>query len=200
MTRIASDFECDTFFPGAATPKSTVFDYSVFPLTYVSKTMIANGVPFDFAVYSNPMHTPMKLSYPVHEEYQYLELISEIMAQGNKRGDRTGVGTLSKFGVQMRYDLSKTFPLLTTKNTFWRGVLEELLWFVRGDTNSNHLAEKNVRIWDGNSSREFLDQVGLTENEPGNLGPVYGFQWRHFGAEYNGVEGDYSGAGVDQLA
>jgi len=83
---------------------------------------------------------------------------------------------------------------------FWRGVLEELLWFLRGDTNGNHLSEKGIKIWDGNGSREFLDKRGLSHREVGDLGPVYGFQWRHFGAEYKDMHADYSGKGVDQVA
>jgi dihydrofolate reductase/thymidylate synthase len=91
-------------------------------------------------------------------------------------------------------------PLLTTKRTFWRGVAEELLWFVKGSTSAKELQDKNVKIWDGNSSREYLDSIGLTEREVGDLGPVYGFQWRHFGAEYSTMHEDYTGAGIDQLA
>ena len=135
------------------------------------------------------------------EEMQYLDVCRDILANGVRRGDRTGTGTLSKFGVQMRYSLRDgTLPLLTTKRTFWRGVAEELLWFVRGSTNANELAEKDVRIWDGNGSREFLDSRGLGHREAGDLGPVYGFQWRHFGAEYTDMHADYAGKGVDQLA
>ena len=76
------------------------------------------------------------------------------------------------------------FPLLTTKRVFWRGVAEELLWFVKGSTNGHELAEKGIKIWDGNGSREYLDSIGLTDRAEGDLGPVYGFQWRHFGAAY----------------
>ena len=101
----------------------------------------------------------------------------------------------------MRYSLrDDTLPLLTTKRTFWRGVAEELLWFIKGSTNANELAEKDVHIWDGNGSRDFLDSRGLNHREVGDLGPVYGFQWRHFGAEYTDMHADYSGKGVDQLA
>lgn len=135
------------------------------------------------------------------EEMQYLNTCRDILQNGVRRGDRTGTGTLSKFGVQMRYSLrDDTLPLLTTKRTFWRGVAEELLWFVKGSTNANELAEKNIHIWDGNGSREFLDSRGLQHREEGDLGPVYGFQWRHFGAEYKDMHADYSGKGVDQLA
>jgi len=136
-----------------------------------------------------------------HEEMQYLNLIRKIIESGNQRGDRTGTGTLSLFGAQMRFSLRNgTFPLLTTKKVFYRGIAEELFWFIRGSTSAKELQDKNVRIWDGNSSREFLDSIGLHDREEGDLGPVYGFQWRHFGAEYTDMHADYSGKGVDQLA
>jgi dihydrofolate reductase/thymidylate synthase len=120
--------------------------------------------------------------------------------EGVPRPDRTGTGTLSVFGATMRFDLRRTFPLLTTKRVFWRGVVEELLWFVRGGTDADELRARGVGIWDANASREHLDRVGLTDREPGDLGPVYGFQWRHFGATYVGRGADYAGQGVDQLA
>eukprot|EP00953_Heterococcus_sp_UTEX-ZZ885_P024001 13159-Heterococcus_DN1.PRE.1 len=135
------------------------------------------------------------------EEMQYLDCVKDILENGAVRGDRTGTGTLSKFGVQMRFSLrNERFPLLTTKRVFWRGVAEELLWFVAGCTNANVLQEKGIHIWDGNGSREFLDKLGLTHREEGDLGPVYGYQWRHFGAKYVDMHTDYTGQGVDQLA
>ncbi|KAL8427012.1 hypothetical protein ACSSS7_007930 [Eimeria intestinalis] len=78
-------------------------------------------------------------------------------------------------------------------------VVEELLWFIRGDTNANNLSKLGVKIWDLNATREFLDSRGLTDREQGDIGPVYGFQWRHFGAEYSNMHADYTGQGVDQL-
>eukprot|EP01038_Epipyxis_sp_PR26KG_P007088 gene7088-9673_t len=134
------------------------------------------------------------------EEQQYLDLVREIIENGNLRGDRTGTGTLSIFGVQMRFSLRNgIFPLLTTKKVFWRGVAEELVWFVQGSTNAKELSEKGIHIWDGNGSREFLDSRGLVDRQEGDLGPVYGFQWRHFGAEYKDMFTDYNGKGIDQL-
>mmetsp|Transcript_53597 Transcript_53597/g.117598 ORF Transcript_53597/g.117598 Transcript_53597/m.117598 type:complete len:316 (-) Transcript_53597:125-1072(-) len=135
-----------------------------------------------------------------HEEYQYLDLIAHILDKGVESGDRTGTGTKAVFGAQSRYNLRESFPLLTTKRVFWRGVVEELLWFVRGDTNAKNLHDKDVKIWDGNASREFLDKRGLQHREEWDLGPVYGFQWRHFGAKYQNMHTDYTGQGVDQLA
>jgi len=136
-----------------------------------------------------------------HEEEQYLGLIRKIIQCGNRKGDRTGTGTLSLFGAQMRFSLRNgSFPLLTTKKVFYRGIAEELFWFIRGSTSAHELQKENVRIWDGNSSRQFLDSLGLKDREEGDLGPVYGFQWRHFGAEYTNMHADYTGQGIDQLA
>ena len=135
--------------------------------------------------------------YPRHPEMQYLEIIRDVMASGSQKGDRTGTGVFSKFGAQMRFDLSESFPMLTTKDVFWRGVAQELIWFLKGDTNAKNLSDMKIRIWDGNASREYLDRIGLTEREEWDLGPVYGFQWRHFGAEYRSMHEDYSGQGVD---
>ncbi|XP_054761907.2 thymidylate synthase-like [Lytechinus pictus] len=135
-----------------------------------------------------------------HDEEQYLDLIRHIMVHGQVKGDRTGTGTKSIFGAQSRYNLRDQFPLLTTKRVFWRGVAEELLWFVKGCTNATELKDKNIHIWDANGSKDFLEKRGLGHYEEGDLGPVYGFQWRHFGAEYKDRFTDYSGQGVDQLA
>lgn len=134
-------------------------------------------------------------------ENQYLDLVADVLAHGTFKPDRTGTGTISKFGAHMRFDLRHgAIPVLTTKRVFWRGVVEELLWFISGSTNANVLASKGVHIWDGNGSREFLDSRGLSNREVGDLGPVYGFQWRHFGATYTDMHADYRGKGVDQLA
>lgn len=150
-----------------------------------------------------------------HEEYQYLDLISRILQSGEHRPDRTGTGTLSLFAPpQLRFSLSKPnpvspadtntripiLPLLTTKRVFLRAVTTELLWFVAGTTSSKPLSEAGIHIWDGNGSRSFLDNLGFTEREEGDLGPVYGFQWRHFGAEYQDCHADYTGKGTDQIA
>jgi len=135
------------------------------------------------------------------DEYQYLKLVENIIEQGVVKGNRTGIDTKSIFGAQCRYSLRNgCLPLLTTKKTFWKGILHELLWFIKGSTNANELTEKGVHIWDANGSREFLDKRGLTDREEGDLGPIYGFQWRHFGANYQNMNTDYEGQGVDQLA
>lgn len=99
----------------------------------------------------------------------------------------------------MRYDLSDTFPLLTHKKVFWRGVAEELLWFIKGSTNANELEAKKINIWAGNSSKDYLSSLGLNR-EAGDLGPIYGFQWRHWNAPYSDMHANYSQQGIDQLA
>ena len=99
-----------------------------------------------------------------------------------------------------RFNLRDEFPLLTTKRVFFRGLAEELFWFARGDTNAKNLSAKGVKIWDANGSKEFLSGIGLGHREEGDLGPVYGFQWRHFGAKYVDMHTDYTGQGHDQLA
>ncbi|KAK0713336.1 thymidylate synthase [Lasiosphaeria miniovina] len=142
---------------------------------------------------------------PAHEEYQYLELVRDILDNGELRRDRTGTGTYSIFAPRpLKFSLNRDgtpiLPLLTTKRVFTRAVIAELLWFVGGNTSSTALSAAGVKIWDGNGSREFLDNLGLTHREAGDLGPVYGFQWRHFGADYVDCHADYAGQGVDQLA
>ncbi|KAF7980586.1 hypothetical protein HWV62_37340 [Athelia sp. TMB] len=136
-----------------------------------------------------------------HEENQYLELIRRVLKEGESRPDRTGTGTLSIFAPpSFRFSLAdNTLPLLTTKRTFLRGIVEELLWFIHGSTDAKLLSARGIKIWDGNGSKAFLESRGLGHRREGDLGPVYGFQWRHFGAEYKDCDSSYEGKGVDQL-
>jgi thymidylate synthase len=114
-------------------------------------------------------------------DQQYIDLVNHVLEHANVHENRTGHNTISTFGHMMKFDMSKgAFPILTTKRVFWKGVVEELLWFLRGDTNSKHLSQKGVRIWDANGSQEFLKSRGLPYQE-GDLGPVYGSQWRNWG-------------------
>lgn len=133
------------------------------------------------------------------DEHQYLTLVQKILTDGNYRSNRTDTKTYSIFGAQMRFDLRRGFPLLTTKELPWRIIVEELLWFVAGHTNAKLLQQKNIHIWDGNSSRQFLDGMGFVDRAEGDLGPIYGFQWRHCGAKYGTCNDDYTGQGIDQL-
>jgi thymidylate synthase len=124
-----------------------------------------------------------------HEEYQYLNIIDKIIEKGNFEEGRNG-NTKSLFGEMMRFSLQNNcIPLITTKKTAWKTCLRELLWFIKGETDSKILERKGVHIWDGNSSREYLDSRGLLENPEGILGPIYGFQWRFFNANYNNQTG-----------
>lgn len=132
---------------------------------------------------------------------QYLDLCRHVLEHGEKREDRTGTGTISTFGYQMRFDLTKGFPLLTTKKVFYRGIFEELLWFLSGNTNIKPLVDKKVGIWNewpydkyskspdfkGETLEEFIEKIRDDQefaDKYGNLGPVYGKQWRDF----NGVD------------
>lgn len=180
ITQIPGIYECDKFFPkinnDIYTKNESTFSNS---LTY------------------NIYHKTKQINM---EEYQYLNLIKNVIRNGTLKEDRTGIGTMSIFGSQMRFNLeNNTIPLLTTKRVFSRGIIEELLWFINGSTDSNKLAEKKVKIWDPNGSREFLDSLGFTDREIGDLGPIYGFQWRHWGAKYVDKNTDYTDKGFDQL-
>ena len=133
------------------------------------------------------------------EELQYLNLLKDILEKGTWEEGRNGK-TQAIFGNMMRFSLKDgKIPILTTKKTAWKTCLKELLWFIRGKTNNKLLQEQGVHIWDGNSSREFLESRGLGHYSDGELGPIYGHQWRHFNAKWQGDEHDYSGEGVDQL-
>ena len=115
-----------------------------------------------------------------HDEHQYIELISDIIKEGEMVTGRNGL-TKAIFGSAMHFSLeNNTIPLLTTKKVAWKTCLRELLWFIKGSTSNTELQEQNVKIWNGNASREFLDSRGLTNLEENDLGPVYGHQWRFF--------------------
>ena len=134
------------------------------------------------------------------DEQRYLDTLSYILENGENRSDRTNTGTIAVFGTQMRFNIEETCPVLTTKKVPWKSCIHELLWFLQGDTNSKNLEKKGVNIWKQNSSRCFLDKRGLHDLDEGDIGAGYGFQWRHFGAEYDGWDKDYSGKGFDQIS
>ena len=169
---------------------------------------VETEITYRYCVYRNNKHCladstsiweNMGIStYGNSAEGEYLELLRRALS-GERREGRNGY-TRSLFGVRMEFDVKHSVPLLTTKQMPWKTIIKELLWFVRGQTDNKILREQGVRIWDGNSSRQFLDSRGLGHYEEGDLGPIYGFQWRHFGAEYLGCGSDYTGKGVDQLS
>jgi thymidylate synthase len=169
------------------TPEDSIFDFNN-DSTNDSKKDIQNV--------SDNIFNNIKLRS--HEEYQYLNLIENILENGTWEEGRNGK-TKAIFGASMRFSLQNgQIPILTTKKTAWKTCLKELLWFIRGKTNNNLLKAQGVHIWDGNSTREYLNSRGLHHYEVDELGPIYGHQWRHFNAKWEGDE-DYTGDGVDQL-
>jgi dihydrofolate reductase/thymidylate synthase len=181
-TVIHDDVECDVFVPMDLPSEFSLMDSEI----------------IDKCEFQHWTRTSVECENP--EEKQYLEILKDILEKGTVRMDRTGTGVKSKFGYTMRFDLSQNrFPLLTTKKVFFRGVVEELLWFLGGNTNAKLLRDKGVKIWDGNASRSYLDSIGLVDREEDDLGPIYGFQWRHFGARYRTMRDDYTGEGIDQI-
>lgn len=119
---------------------------------------------------------------------QYKDLVMHILENGHVKEDRTGVGTISTFGYQMRFNLAEGFPMVTLKNTYWKGVVHELLWFLSGNTNIKYLVDNNVHIWD-----EWADKEG-------NLGPVYGAQWRSWATTKVNNEGELENTVIDQIS
>ena len=136
---------------------------------------------------------------PRFQEYQYLSLLKNIIKKGVKEKGRNGV-TYTQIGGMMRFSLeNNSIPLITTKKLAWRVCLKELLWFMNGDTDNKLLQDDNVKIWNGNATREFLDSRGLDYLNENDLGPVYGHQWRFWNAKYDNSNTNYKGRGIDQL-
>ena len=128
-------------------------------------------------------------------EAAYLDLIRYVRDHGTEKGDRTGTGTRSHFGAQLRFDLQEGFPLLTTKKVHMKSITYELFWFLKGDTNVKYLQDNKVRIWNEWSTAEQTARFGRPEGE---LGPIYGHQWRNYGAT-KAEDGSYNQDGVDQI-
>ena len=128
-------------------------------------------------------------------EQAYLDLLKYVMTNGTEKGDRTGTGTLSHFGAQLRFDLADGFPLLTTKKVHFKSILYELFWFLSGSTHVDYLQENNVRIWNEWAT---ADQTARFNRPAGDLGPIYGHQWRNYGATKR-KDGSYENDGVDQI-
>lgn len=131
----------------------------------------------------------------VTPENTYLELLRDVVDIGENRNDRTNTGTLSIFGPQIEIDIQHSFPLLTTKKLNFKNIVTEVLWFLSGSTNIDFLKENGVNIWNGNTTRDFLNKRGLTDYKEGEIGPLYGYQWRNFGGDFRDLESK----GVDQI-
>lgn len=147
----------------------------------------------------NALNTIKVIDGETHDENQYLNLIKDILTEGELVTGRNG-NAKTVYGSAMHFSLDNgTIPLLTTKKVAWKTCLKELIWFISGSTNNDELTKQGVKIWNGNGSRDFLDSRGLTHYRENDLGPVYGHQWRFFNAKYSTCDTDYNGLGVDQL-
>jgi len=174
ITEIDKEFECNMFLD---------FDREAYELTNSSGNIAYQDFNINFNIYKKN-----------HQEYNYLNLLEKTINFGELRQTRNAL-TYSLFGDQLTFDISNSFPLLTTKKMFWRGIVEELLFFIRGETDSKLLNEKNIKIWNGNTSKEFLENLNLPYEE-GLMGPMYGYQWRFYNKPYNQ---DTNDTGIDQL-
>lgn len=164
--------------------------------SYASKMMVEKFPGFQKEMLV--IYETYKYIHQESYERKYLDTLIEIM-KSPPRLTRNGY-THSKFGYQFKYDCSeKKVPLLTTKKVAWKTCIKELLWFLKGQTKNQILQEQGVHIWDGNSSREFLDSRGLKNYSEGDIGPMYGWLWRHYGAEYIDCDTNYKDQGIDQL-
>ena len=157
-------------------------------------SVIGEGI-FKNKVDGNFYNLQFQLCKRIHNtvEHEYLSLCNKILTTGELRQSRSG-NTISLFSHVLNVNLSHGFPLLTTKKMFWKGIVEELLFFIRGETNSKKLSEKGVKIWEGNTTKEFLQKLNLPYEE-GQMGPMYGYQWRFFNKPLSEKEG-----GIDQLS
>ena len=190
VTEIYEDFDCDTFFPK--------IDENAFKRTYISKFYCESNIYYRYLEYVPITNQSIK-SWKNVEEDAYLKTLKNIITNGIETDDRTGVGTYSVFGEKFTYNLEDTFPALTTKKIFLRGVFEELMLYLSGKTDNSILNDKNIHIWDGNTSREFLDNRGLNRYPVGDMGETYGFNFRHYGGFYGTCHDNNRGKGFDQL-
>ena len=189
ITEIFANYTCDKFFPE--------IDNNLFKISKVSNFKNENNINYRYLVYSNVN----KISdfYINKEEKQYSDLIYNIIHNGLERNDRTNIGTLSLFGPSiLKFNISDTFPLCTLKKTFLRAIFEELMLYLRGQTDNKILNEKKIHIWDGNTSREFLDNRNLKHLPEGDMGETYGFNMRHYGGKYINCKTTHTD-GFDQL-
>lgn len=197
LTKIQGDYGCDNKFP-ISSSKFDIFSYNVYSTKTFNCTDQNTKLPVEVTFskfYKGELPAHLNIN---KEEQQYLDLLENVIKTGHFRQTRNSK-TWTKFGKTIEFDLNKGFPILTTKKVFFRGVFEELLFFLKGDTNAKHLSDKGVKIWDANTSREFLDSVGLNHYDPFTLGPMYGFNMKHFNAPYSGPNSDYTSCGFDQI-
>lgn len=177
VTKFKTDYDCTQFFPWEK---------------------VKSMPPFQNEFRTNDFTRYYFKPDEYHYEYQYLDLLRHVNSEGENRPDRTGTGTRSYFGARMTFDISERIPLLTTKKMPYDSVIKELLFFISGQTDTKILEDQSVNYWKGNTSKKFLEERKLKYDE-GDMGPMYGFQWRHWGAEYHGCNDNYTGQGFDQI-
>lgn len=182
-TIIEKEYDCDKYFK--------ISNFDEFIIDTYSMQKVYNGLKFRYITY--------RRSSIIHQENIYLDLVKDVMNNGNYVLDRTNIGCYSVFGRQLRFDISKSIPLLTSKFVSWQLTIKELLFFLRGQTDTKLLEDQGVYIWSKNTTREFLDKQGLSHYREKDMGKMYGFNWRHYNAEYKGCDDNYDGKGYDQL-
>ena len=205
LTEIYEDFNCNTSLMERKELNKKLENYNIVSCSEFKKEFCSKNNKDIYYRYINYVKKDYDIesNMPIYEnleEKQYVDLLREIKEKGIKRGDRTGTGTLSLFGKVQKFNLDDTFPLLTTKRMFLRGIFEELMLYLTGKTDNKILNEKGIHIWDGNTSKEFLEKRGLDYQE-GDMGETYGFNFRHFGGDYQGCHIKYEKGenGFDQL-
>ena len=187
ITVIEKDYKCDKFFPKIP---------QYFKLVEFSERKYneKEDVYYRFLTYKKQYINDM------YSEVQYINLCNKILEEGVTKQDRTGTGTVSSFGNKIEFNINDGFvPMMTTKRLAWKSCINELLWFLRGSTNVKELQDVKCNIWNGNTSKEYKESVGLGHLLPEDCGKIYGFNWRHFGAEYKDCYTDYTGKGFDQI-
>ena len=177
---------CDTKFP--------VEHLGCYEIESYSPSYEKDNIKYQYITYK--LSQTSKKSY---NEQIYIDHMKNIIENGDVREDRTGTGTTSVFGGQLRFDISKSIPILTTKFVPFQLTVKELLFFLKGQTDSKILEEQGVNIWRGNTSKEFLEKRGLVDYEIGDMGPMYFWVIYFMGAEYKGCNHDYTGQGINQL-
>lgn len=180
LTKLSKNFNCDIY-----------FHFNIDSGEY--KLVKSEPTVYEGLHYHNQLYVR-----PNYDENSYLDLLENVLSEGIEKDDRTGVGIISCFGKRLEFNLKEGFPLLTSKFVPFKLTIKELLWFISGSTDNSLLKDQGVHIWDGNTTKEFIDKMGLPYDAD-DLGPMYGFQWRYAGAEYVDCKTDYSGQGVDQI-
>jgi len=196
VSQIDNEYNCDVFFPYNMISMYLKPNPRIISEYTETDTKTKQNVSVKVVKYSVISHKWIPEISQKTGEYQYLDILTYLMSLGESRQTRNAK-TLSVFGNSMYFDL-KRFPLLTTKKVFFRGVFEELKFFLLGQTDTNILSKKGIKIWEPNTSQEFLQQVNLPYQQ-GDMGNMYGLQLRAFGCDYQGCNHNYIGLGIDQV-